>query len=120
MWNSRLDESQAGIMIAGRNINNFRYADYTTLMAETKEDLTSLLMKVNEVSRKAALKLTIPKTKITASGPITSWQTDGEKIETVTDFDFSIVTADGNWNHEIKMLVPWKESYDKPRQHIKK
>ena len=86
MWNTRLDEAQAGIKIAGRNINNLRYADDTTLMAESEEELTSLLMKVKEESEKVGLKLNIQKTKIMASGPITSWQIDGETMETVTDF----------------------------------
>ena len=86
MWNARLDEAQAGIKIAGRNINNLRYADDTTLMAESKEELKSLLMKVKEESEKAGLKLNIQKTKIMASSPITSWQIDGETMETVTDF----------------------------------
>ena len=89
MWNARLDEAQGGIKIAGRNINNFRYADDTTLMAESEEELKSLLMKVKEESEKAGLKLNIQKTKIMASGPITSWQIDGETMETVTDFIFS-------------------------------
>ena len=88
MRNARLDEAQAGIKIAGRNINNLRYADDTTLMAESKEELKSLLMKVKEESEKAGLKLNIQKTKIMASGPITSWQIDGKTIETVTDFYF--------------------------------
>ena len=97
MWNAGLDEAQAGIKIAGRNINNLRYADDTTLMAEGKEELKSLLMKVKEKSEKVGLKLNIQKTKIMASGPITSWQTDGETVETVTDFIFwgSKITADG-------------------------
>ena len=86
MWNAGLDEAQAGIKIAGRNINNLRYADDTTLMAESKEELKSLLMKVKEESEKAGLKLNIQKTKIMASSPITSWQIDGETMETVTDF----------------------------------
>ena len=86
MHNARLDETQAGIKIAGRNINNLRYADDTTLMAESEEELRSLLMKVKEESEKAGLKLNIQKTKIMASGPITSWQIDGETMETVTDF----------------------------------
>ena len=88
MWNARLDEAQAGIKIARRNINNLRYADDTTLMTESEEELKSLLMKVKEESEKAGLKLNIQKTKIMASGPITSWQVDGETIETVTDFLF--------------------------------
>ena len=86
MRNAGLDEAQAGIKIAGRNINNLRYADGTTLMAESEEELKSLLMKVKEESEKVGLKLSIQKTKIMASGPITSWQTDGETVETVTDF----------------------------------
>ena len=96
MQNAGLDESQAGIKIARRSINNLRYADDTTLMAETKEELKSLLMKMKEESEKAGLKLNIQKTKIMASGPITSWQIDGGKIETVTDFIFlgSKITAD--------------------------
>ena len=88
MRNAWLDEAQAGIKIAGRNINNLRYADDTSLMAESEEELKSLLMKVKEESEKVALKLSIQKMKITASGPITSWQTDGETMETVTDFTF--------------------------------
>ena len=88
MWNVRLDEAQAGIKIAGRNINNLRYTDDTTLMAESEEELKSLLMKVKEESIKASLKLNIQKTKIMASSPITSWQIDGETMETVTDFIF--------------------------------
>ena len=101
MWNARLDEAQTGIKIAWGNIN-IRYADDTTLMAESKEELKSLL-KVKEVSEKADLKLNIQKTKIMASGPITSWQTDRETMETVTDFIFldSKITADGDSNHEI-------------------
>ena len=101
MRNARLDETQAGIKIAGRNINNFRYADDTTLMAEREEELKSLLMKVKEKSEKAGLKLNIQKTKIMASGPITSWHIDGETVETVTDFIFlgSKITADGDCSH---------------------
>ena len=101
--NVRLDESQAGIKISRRNINN-RYKDDTTVMAESKEELKSLLMKVKEASEKADLKLNIQKTKIMASGPFTSWQIDGEKVETVTDFIFlgSKITADGDCSHEIK------------------
>ena len=103
MRNARLDEAQAGIKIAGRNINNFRYADDTTLMAES-EELKSLLMKVKEESEKVDLKLSIQKTKIMASGPITSWQIDGETMETVTDFILggSKITADGDCSHEVK------------------
>ena len=104
MQNTRLDKSQAEIKIAGRNINNLRYADDTTLMAESKEELKSLLIKVKEERERAGLKLNIQKTKIMASGPITSWQIDGETIETVTDFIFlgSKITADGDCSHEIK------------------
>ena len=104
MRNARLDEAQAGIKIAGRNINNLRYADDTSLMAENEEELKSLLMKVKEESAKAGLRVKIHKTKIMASGPITSWQIDGETMETVTDFIFlgSKITADGDCNHEIK------------------
>ena len=99
-----MDEAQAGIKIAGRNINNLRYAHDTTLMTESKEELKSLSMKVKEKSKKAGLKLNTQKTKIMASGPITSWQTDGETVETVADFIFlgSTITADGDCNHEIK------------------
>ena len=122
MKNAGLEEAQAGIKIARRNINNQRYADDTTLMAESEEVLKSLLMKVKEESEKVALKLSIQKTKIMASGPITSWQIDGETMETVRDFIFggSKITACGDCSHEIKTLAPWKESYDQPRQHIKK
>ena len=104
MRNAGLDEAQAGIKIAGRNINNLRYAGDTTLTAESEEELNSLLMKVNEESEKAGLKLNVQKTKIMASGPITSWQTDGETVETVTDFIFlgSKITADDDCSHEIK------------------
>ena len=99
-----MDEAQAGIKIAGRNINNLRYADDTTLMAESEEELKSLLMKVKEESEKVGLKLNIQKTKIMASGPMTLWQIDGETVETVSDFIFlgSKITADGDRNHEIK------------------
>ena len=119
--NAELDEAQVGIKIAGRNINNLRYADVTTLMAESEEELKSLLMKVKEESEKVGLKLNIQKTKIMASGLITSWQIDGETVERVTDFIFwgSKITADGDCSHEIKTLAPWKESYDQPRQHIR-
>ena len=102
MWYASLDESQAGIKIAGRNINNLRYADDTTLTAESEEELKSLLMKVKEESEKVGLKLSIQKTKIVASGPITSWQIDGETMETVSDFTGSKITADGDCSHEIK------------------
>ena len=104
MTNAGLDEAQAGIKIARRNINNLRYAGDTILMAESEEELKSLLMKVKEESEKVALKLNIQKTKIMASSPITSWQIDGETVETVTDFIFlgSKITADGDCSHEIK------------------
>ena len=108
-----MEEAQAGIKIARRNINNLRYADDTTLMAESEEELKSLLMKVKEESKKVGLKLNIQKTKIMVSGPITSWQIDGE---TVADyFGGSKITANGDCSHEIKMLTPWKASYDQPR-----
>ena len=104
MRNAGLEEAQAGIKIAGRNINNLRYSDDTTLMAESEEELKSLLMEVKEESEKVVLKLNIQKTKIMASGLITSWQIDGETVEPVTDFIFvgSKVTADGDCSHEIK------------------
>ena len=117
MRNAGLEETQAGIKIAGRNINNLRYADDTTLMAESEEELKSLLLKVKVESEKVGLKLNIQKTKIMAFGPVTSWQTDGEIVETVADFIFGgpKITADGDCNHEIKRtLTPWKESYDQP------
>ena len=104
MWNARLDEAQAGIKIARRNINNLRYADDTTLMAESKEELNSLLMKVKVESEKVGLKLNIQKTKIMASSPIASREIDGETVQTVSDFIFlgSKITADGDCSHEIK------------------
>ena len=104
MRNAGLEEAQAGIKIARRNINNLRYADDTTLMAESEEELKSLLMKVKEESEKVGLKLKFQKTKIMASGPITSWRIDGETMETVTDFILlgSKITADGDYSHEIK------------------
>ena len=103
MGNAGLEETQAGINIARRNINNLRYAEDTTLMAESEEELKSLLMKVKEESEKIGLKLNIQKTKIMASGPITSWQIDGETVETVADFILgSKITADGGCSHEIK------------------
>ena len=104
MRNTGLEEAQAGIQIAWRNINNLRYADDTTLMAENEEELQSLLVKVKEESEKVGLKLHIQKTKIMASGPITSWEIDGETVETVSDFIFlsSKITADGDCSHEIK------------------
>ena len=111
MWHARLDEPQAGIKIAGRNINNPRYADGTTLMAESEEELKSLLMKVKEESEKVGLKLNIQKTKIMASGPITSWQINEETMETVTAFNFltSKITADGDCSHEIKRRYSLEE-----------
>ena len=107
MRNAGLEEAQAGIKIAGRNINNIRYADDTTLMAESEEELKSLLMKVKQESEKVGLKLNIQKTKIMASGPITSWQINGETMETVTDFSSgdSKITADGDCSHEIKRCL---------------
>ena len=113
MRNARLDEAQAGIRIAGRNINNLRYADDTMLIPES-EELRSLLMKVKEGNKEASLKLNIQKTKIMASSPITSWQIDGETMDTVKDFIFlgSKITADGDCHHEIMTLAPWKKSYD--------
>ena len=103
MWNAILDESQAGIKIAGRNTKNLRYADNTIFMAESEEELKSLLMKVKKESEKAGLKLNIQKTKIMASHPITSWQINGEKVEPLEDFIFggSKITADGDCSHEI-------------------
>ena len=112
MRNTGLDEAQAGIKIAGRNINNLRYADDTTLMAESEEELKSLLMKVKEENEKVGLKLNIQKTKIMVSGPFTSWKIEGEKVEAVADFLISKITVDGECSHEIKILAPWKESYD--------
>ena len=123
MQNAGLDEAQARIKIAGRNINNLRYANDTTLMAESEEELKSILMKVKEENEKVGLKLNIQKTKIMASNPITSRQIDGETVETVADFLFwgapkslQMVTA----AMKLKTLAPWKKSYDQPRQHIKK
>ena len=111
MRNAGLDEAQTGIKIAGRNINNLRYADDTTLMAESEEELKSLLTKVKEESEKVGLKLNIQKTTIMASGPITSWEINGKTVETVSDFILrgSKITADGDCSHV------WKESYDQPR-----
>ena len=119
MRNAGLEEAQAGIKIAWRNINNLRYTNDTTLMAESEEELKSLLLKVKEESEKVGLKLNIQKTKIMASGLITSWEIDGE---TVADFIFwgSKITADGDCSHVIKTLTPWKDSYDQSRQHVKK
>ena len=107
MRNAGLEETQAGIKIAGRNVNNLRYADDTTLMAESEEKLKSLLMKVKEDSEKFGLKLNIQKTKIMASDPTTSWEIDGETVETVSDFNFlgSKITADGDCRHEIKRCL---------------
>ena len=117
MRNAGLDEVQTGIKIARRNINSLRYADDTTLTAESKKEIKSLLMKVKEEGEKVVLKLNIQKTKILASSAITSWPIDGETMETVRDFIFwgSKITADGDCSHEIKMLAPWKKSYDQPR-----
>ena len=122
MRNVGLEEAQAGIKIAGRSINNLRYADYTTLMAES-EELKSLLMKVKEESEKVGLKLNIQKTKIMASGLITSWQIAGETMEVVTDFIFlgSKITEDGGCSHEIKRhLLLGRKAINQPRQHIEK
>ena len=107
MRNARLDEAQAGIKVAGGNTSNLRYADDTTLMTESEEELKSLLMKVKEESKKVGLKLKIQKTKIMASGPTTSWQIDGETVETVADFIFlgSKITANGDCSHEIKRYI---------------
>ena len=123
LWDARLDEVQAVIKIAERSINNLRYADDTILMADSEEELKRLLMKVKEESEKVGLKLNIKKTMIMASGPITSWQVDGETVGTAADFIFggSKITADGDCSHENRRcLLLWKESYDQPRQHIKK
>ena len=111
MRNAGLEEAQARIKIVRRNINNLRYADDTTLMAESKEELKSLLMKVKKESEKVGLKLNIQKTKIMASGPITSWQIDGEIVEMVSDFILggSKITADGNCSHEIKICLLLEE-----------
>ena len=122
MQSAGLDEAQAGIKFAGRNINNFRYADDTTFMAESEEELKSLLIKVKEESEKAGLKLNIQKMKIMASGPITSWEIDGETMETVKYFiswdpkSLQMVTAAMKLK---ELLTPWKKIYDKSRQHIK-
>ena len=111
MWNARLDEAQAGIKIAGRNVNNLRYADDTTLMAESKDELKNLLMKVKEESEKAGLKFNIQKTKIMASSPIISWQIDGETVETVADFIFlgSKVTADCDCSQKLEDACSFDE-----------
>ena len=120
MRNTGLEEAQAGIKIAGRNINNLRYADDTTLMVVSKEELKSLLMKVKEKSEKVGLKLNIQKTKIMASGPTTSWQIDGETVETVAYFILGgfKISADGDCSHEIRINSLGKKSCDQPRQHI--
>ena len=114
-----LEETQAGIRMTGTNINNLRYADATTLMAESEEELKSLLMKVKEESEKVGLKLNIQKTKIMAHGFIISWEIDGETVETVSNFIFegSKITADMDCSHEVRrcLLTPWKKSYDQPR-----
>ena len=123
MRNAGLNEAQAGIKIAGGNINNLRYSDDTTHMAESEEELKSLLMKVKEESEKAGLKLNIQKMKTTASGPVISCQIDGENGEPVSDFIYlgSIINADGDCSHKFKRhLLLGKYSYDKPRQCIKK
>ena len=120
MRNTGLEEAQAGIKIAGRSINNLRYADDTTLMAESEEELKSLLMKVKEDRKKVGLKLKIQKTKIMVSGPIISWEIDGEIVEAMSDFNLGapkslqMVTV----AMKLKDVTPWKESYDQPRQHI--
>ena len=123
MRNAGLKEVQAGIKLAGRNISNLRYADYTTLMAESEEESKSLLRKVKEESEKIGLKLSIQKTKIIASSLITSWQIDVETVETASDFIClgSKITTDGDCSHEIKKtLTPWKKTYNQPRKHIEK
>ena len=123
MRNAGLEEAQAGIKIAGRNINNLIYADDTTLMAESEEELKSLLMKVKEESEKVGLKLNVQKTKIMASSPITSWEIDGETVERVSDFNFwnSKITADGECSHEIKRrLLLGRKVMINPRQHVEK
>ena len=123
MRNAGLEEAQTGIKIARRNINNLRYADDTTLMAESEEELQSLLMKVKEESEKVGLKFNIQKTKIMASGPITSWQIDGKTVETVSDFIFggSKITADGDCSHEIKRcLLLGRKVMTNLRWHIQK
>ena len=111
MWNARLGEAQVEIKIVGRRVNNLRYADDTTLMAESEEELKSLLMKVKEESEKVGLNLNIQKTKMMASGPITSWEIDGETVETESDFIFggSKIMADGDCSHEIKRHLPLEE-----------
>ena len=122
MRNAGVDEEQAGVKISEWNINNLRYADDTILMAESEEELKSLLMKVKEESEKSGLKLNIQKTKIMASGPITSWQIDKETMETVTDFIFlgSKITADGDCSHFFHSLFCGRKAMIQPRQHIQK
>ena len=121
MRNAGLEEAQAGIKIARRNINNLRYADDTTLMAESEEELKNILMKVKEESEKVGLKLNIQKTKIMASGPITSWEIDGETVETVADFIWGAPKSLQMMTAVMKLKdTPWKESYDQPKQYIKK
>ena len=122
MRNTGLDEAQAGIKIARRNINNLRYVDDTTIMTESEEELKSLLMKVKEESEKVGLKLNIQKTKIMTCGPITSWQIDGETVETVADFIFlgSKIVADDDYSHEFKRCLTLGRKVDQPRQHIQK
>ena len=122
MWYAGLDEVEAGIKNAGININNHRYTDDTTLMAESQEERKSLLMKVKKESEKTGLKLNIQKTKIMVSGPIISWKIDGETMETVRDFILggSKIIADGDTNQEIKKCLLLGKNYDQPRQQIKK
>ena len=121
MRKAGLEEAQAGIKIAGRNINNLRYADDITFMAESEEELKSLLMKVKKESEKVGLKLNIQKSKIMASGPITSWEIDGETVETVSDYFWGLQKSLHMVIAAMKLKdTPWKESYDQPRQHIKK
>ena len=121
MQNARLDDSQAGIKTAGRNISNLKYADDITLMAESEQELKSLLMRVKKENEKVGLRLNTQKMKIMTFSP-SLHEIDGEKVETVTDFIFldSKITADGNCSHKIKTLAPWKKSYDKLKQCIKK
>ena len=122
MRNAALDETQTRIKTAGRNVNNLRYADETTLKAESKEELKSLLMRVKEENEKAALKLSIQKTKIMTSGPITSWQIDGKTMETMTEFIWrgSRITADGDCSHEIKRCLPLRRKSMTNLNHILK
>ena len=120
LWNTRLDKLQAGIKIARRNINNLRYTDDVTLIVESEKELKSLLMKVKEESEKIGLKLNIQKTKIMASSPITSWQIDGETMETVAYLISRAPKSQGTVTAAMKLKDAWKNSYDKSRQHIKK